>query len=79
MPDVHLPVPPMAKNRKKPEGVSGAQEPLTGDRIEFQAPAEWVARLDAAAAAAGMSRSAYIRMSVNKQMQRDLRDEAQSN
>lgn len=46
-------------------------EPLTGGRIELQAPPEWIARLDAAAAKLGMSRSAYIRMACNRQMNLD--------
>lgn len=72
------PVITMAK-RKKPEGVTNAQESLTGDRVEFQAPSEWVSRLDDAAASAGMSRSAYIRFACNKQMQRDLKEQAGDN
>jgi len=49
------------------------------DRVEFQAPVSWVAKLDEAAAAAlGLSRSTYIRMACNRQMKRDLANPADS-
>ena len=66
----------MAKQRKNDDKKKVAQggESLTGGRIEFQAPEEWIARLDAAAAALGMSRSAYIRMACNRQMNADERN-----
>ena len=38
------------------------------DRIELQAPPEWVGRLDATAARLGLSRSAFIRLACNKLM-----------
>ena len=43
------------------------------DRVEFQAPPNWVLLVDAAAEALGVSRSAYIRMAVNRQMDADRR------
>lgn len=45
------------------------------DRVEFQAPPSWVTKVDRAAAALGMSRSAYIRMAVNRQMAADKKAE----
>jgi hypothetical protein len=71
---------PLGKKRPKPanEGVSQPQEPLTGDRIELQAPHDWVERLDRAAAALGMSRSAYIRMACTRQMNLDARHQSGS-
>lgn len=56
--------------KKKPDGPRQAKEP-SYDRIEFQAPVDWVEQLDAAANAVGLSRSAYIRLAVNKLMQAD--------
>jgi hypothetical protein len=64
------------KKPTTPHEVSQPQEPLTGDRIELQAPPDWVKRLDRAAAALGMSRSAYIRMACNRQMSADARADA---
>jgi hypothetical protein len=39
------------------------------DRVEFQAPIDWVRRLDEMAASLGLSRSAFVRLAVNKFMQ----------
>lgn len=61
------------KRKPSDDAVSQPQESLIGDRVEFQAPTDWVTRLDAAASALGMSRSAYIRMACNRQMQSDNR------
>lgn len=63
---------PVAKH-KTPSDRTGRKPPKepTSDRVEFQAPIEWVQQLDAAAAALGMGRSAYIRMSCNRQMEAD--------
>ena len=44
------------------------------ERVEFQAPPGWTTEVDAAAGALGMSRSAYIRMAVARQMERDRRE-----
>lgn len=44
------------------------------DRVEFQASPDWVRELDAAAESLGVSRSAYIRMACNRQMQADRRN-----
>lgn len=41
------------------------------ERVEFQAPLNWLPLLDAAAASLGLSRSAYIRMACNRQMEAD--------
>lgn len=43
----------------------------TFERIELQAPLGWTAMIDAAAAALGVSRSAYIRMALIRQMEAD--------
>jgi hypothetical protein len=43
------------------------------DRIELQAPRKWVRKLDAAATTLGLSRSAYIRLSCNRQMSADAK------
>ena len=60
------------KSDKPKEQLSeSTPEALTGGRIELQAPPEWIAKLDAAAARLGMSRSAYIRMACNRQMAAD--------
>lgn len=56
--------------KKKNPAQPPPTEPPFG-RIELQAPPDWIAQLDAAAAALGMSRSAYIRMACNRQMARD--------
>src|SRR4051812_5966295 len=42
-------------------------------RIELQAPPEWIDELDRAAAAVGLSRSAYIRLACNERMADDKR------
>lgn len=59
-------------DRLKEEDLS--DEPLGGFRVEFQAPPEWVSKLDAAAARLGMGRSAYIRMACNRQMTADTKE-----
>lgn len=43
------------------------------DRIELQAPLGWAEEVDKAAAALGLSRSAYIRLAVNERMTADRR------
>lgn len=40
-------------------------------RIELQAPPDWIAELDALARRVGLSRSAYIRLACNNQMDKD--------
>lgn len=55
--------------RKKAPGKT-PEEP-SFDRIELQAPHEWVARLDEACRKQGLSRSAYIRLAVNERIYRD--------
>lgn len=66
----------MARKKK----ASGGTEPAytldaSGNaRVEFVAPPEWLARLDAAAAALGLGRSAYIRMACSRQMGADDRE-----
>lgn len=62
--------------KKKPGGETPEGEQAF-DRVEFQAPPSWVKKLDAAAAALGVSRSAYIRMACNKQMQADRKAEGE--
>ena len=53
------------------------QKPIQVDppfgRIELQAPADWIEELDRAAAAVGLSRSAYIRLACNRLMAEDRR------
>jgi hypothetical protein len=44
------------------------------ERIEFQAPIGWTKKIDAAAKAVGLSRSAYIRQAVALQIRRDKGD-----
>jgi len=55
--------------RKKPDEQPSTEPPF--ERVEFQAPPDWVKQLDAAAKAMGMSRSAYIRAACIRQMQAD--------
>lgn len=57
--------------RQAPRHPSPDEPPF--DRVEFQAPPEWVRQLDAAAEALGLARSAYIRMACNRQMDADRR------
>jgi len=64
-----LPESAVAKKAQKPPVQATENEEM--DRVEFQAPKSWVEKLDDAANALGMSRSAYIRMACNRQMQRD--------
>ena len=52
-----------------------APDELIG-RIELKAPVEWIAKLDAAAEAVGLSRSAYIRLACNKLIDSDKRQRA---
>jgi hypothetical protein len=47
---------------------------IAASRIELQAAPEWIAKLDKAAAAMGLSRSAYIRMACNRQMTADAKE-----
>jgi len=50
------------------------RQPLLGpDReyVGFPVPPGWTARVDAAVQALGLSRSAYIRLAVNRQLKRD--------
>lgn len=65
---------PVAKKRPdKKTDASDESEQLGGSRVEFQAPADWVERLERHAKALGMGKSAYIRMAVNRQMNLDDR------
>lgn len=57
--------------QRDPRASSSKTPPF--DRVEFQAPPDWVQQLDAAAEALGMGRSAYIRMACNRQMDADRR------
>ncbi len=50
--------------------------PAAFGRIELQAQPAWIKKLDKAADALGMSRSAYIRMACNRQMAADRKDDA---
>lgn len=68
MSTVTLPERFMAKT--KPKSRPEPEEPH-GNRVEFVAPPEWIQELDRCAEELGMSRSAYIRMSCNRQMARD--------
>lgn len=54
---------------KKKGGKPTSEQPF--ERVEFQAPPDWVVQLDTAARAVGLSRSAYIRLACNKLMQAD--------
>lgn len=58
--------------RKSDKPTTPASQPAF-ERVEFQAPPNWLPLLDAAAAALGLSRSAYIRMACNRQMEADRR------
>jgi hypothetical protein len=58
----------MAKKRRGGRP-SGAGREYT--RIEIQARPDWVARVDAAAEALTISRSAYIRIACDEKIQRD--------
>lgn len=61
--------------KKSPPASSGESPPNPPvERVEFQVPPGWTADVDAAANALGMSRSAYIRMAVARQMDRDRRE-----
>lgn len=60
--------PPVARHKPKPQ----PEEPEgDSERIEFQAPPGFTAKVDAAARKASMSRSAYIRNACLKQIKRD--------
>ncbi len=59
----------MAKRKKPDQPIS---QPAF-ERVEFQAPPDWLPQLDAAAQQLGLSRSAYIRMACNRQMEADRR------
>ncbi len=61
--------PPVAKRTTKDSQLND-QHPSFG-RIELQAPPSWIVKLDKAAAAAGLSRSAYIRLACNRLMTED--------
>ncbi len=63
-------LPRVAKPRPKPDQ---EPEPPIG-RIELQADPKWIAKLDKAAAALGLSRSAYIRLACNRLMASDARE-----
>lgn len=58
----------VAKRQTKPP----EPDPPIG-RIELQAEPEFIARLDAAARAVGLSRSAYIRLACHRLMMEDAR------
>jgi hypothetical protein len=63
--------------RKKPRGPGDPPPSLDAygnARVEFVAPPEWLAELDAAARQLGMRRSAYIRMACTRQMAADRKD-----
>jgi len=66
----------MAKRKHRTKGQPPPDEPV--GRIELLAPERWIAELDAAADAMGLSRSAYIRLAVNKLMRADRREEIES-
>jgi len=63
---------PLMAKTKPPKEMPQEDDPETG-RVEFQAPPKWIKQLDAAAESLGVSRSAYIRMACNRQMQADTR------
>lgn len=44
------------------------------ERVELQVPIGWTATVDEAAAAMGLSRAAYIRQAVARQMARDRKE-----
>jgi uncharacterized protein (DUF1778 family) len=52
--------------RKKPSA--------TNERFEMQVPPGWTDAVDKAAAAVGLSRSAYVRLAVARLMQQDKRE-----
>jgi hypothetical protein len=56
----------MDSDRHKPDNIT----------ITIRARSDWIARLDAAAQAAGESRMAYIRRAVEERMARERRDDA---
>lgn len=58
------------KRGPRPPSDTSASEPKF-ERVEFQAPIGWSREVDAAAESLGMKRSAYIRMAVALQMERD--------
>lgn len=58
----------MTKTPRKKD--KAADEPAF-DRIELQAPFDWVAELDRVAKMMGLSRSAYIRQACNLKMAQD--------
>lgn len=53
---------------RPPEGPPVEPQP---ERVEMQVPFGWIAAVDAAARAVGLSRSAYIRLAVARLMQSD--------
>jgi hypothetical protein len=60
------------KTSRKPAG----RPPTAAEtaRLELQATPAWIAQVDAAAAALGLSRAAYVRMAVSKQMNADRKE-----
>jgi hypothetical protein len=61
------------KRNTEPHRKSGPAEPI--GRVEFQADPAWIRKVEAAAHAIGLSKSAYIRLAVNRQMAADKRDQ----
>lgn len=60
--------PPVAKKRGRPPLPKSTPDK---ERIEILAEPHWLAKLDTAARAAGLSRAAYIRVAVNNQIAAD--------
>lgn len=58
--------------KKKPSETPSGEPPF--ERVEFQAPIGWSELVDEAAKQLGLSRSAYIRMAVSRQMQHDRKE-----
>lgn len=73
MNDVLTTGPGMSKKKPKPPGTdsSGEAPPSEGagyERVEFQAPTGFTAKVDAAAAGLGLSRSAFCRLAIIRLM-----------
>jgi hypothetical protein len=47
------------------------------EKIELRAPADWVAKVEHAAAALGLSVSAYVRLAVSERMERTRREQGE--
>jgi hypothetical protein len=71
MPSVTVLEASVARKKAQKETAPPPPEPPKGlGRIELQAPLSWIDKLDKAADALGLSRSAFIRMACNLQMDR---------